>query len=367
VTPIRVALLGFGYAGRVFHAPLITATSGLALTVIGTRRPAAETGYGAVTVPDPLAAARHPDADLVVIATPNESHAPLADAALRAGKHVVVDKPFTATLAEARALAALAVETDRVLSVFHNRRWDSDFLAVRAAVAAGDLGQVVELRSEMSRYRPEVRDRWRERAGPGAGMWYDLGSHLVDQALLLFGPPATVAADLRIQREGGTAVDWFHVLLGYGRTRVILASSMLAAAPAARFLVRGTEASLTRVHWDPQEAQLTRGMAPGSPGWGRDDEPILIHHGGDAEPRSVTAPAGDYPAYYAALRDAIAGGGEPPVTAAQACAVMAVIEAGERSSAASRVMVPDFSSDERQAWMTEFERKNRSATLKASR
>jgi predicted dehydrogenase len=366
--PIRVALIGFGYAGRVFHAPLITTTSGLALTVIGTRRSAAETGYPDVlTIADSFAAARHPEADLVVVATPNESHAPLAAAALRAGKHVVVDKPFTVSLADARALATLADETGRVLSVFQNRRWDSDFLGVRAAMASGVLGEIVELRSEMSRYRPQVGDRWRERAGPGAGVWYDLGSHLVDQALLLFGPPATVAADLRIQRRGGSAVDWFHVLLGYGRTRAILSSSMLAAAPAPRFLVRGTEASLTRLGWDPQEQQLLHGVRPNSPGWGADAEPLVIHRGERAEFREVAAPAGDYPAYYAALREAIAGGGEVPVTAAQACSVMAIIDAGERSSAEGRVVAPDFTPAERRAWTPEFERKNRSAVAKAER
>jgi len=368
VTTIRVALVGFGYAGRVFHAPLITATAGLALRVLGTRHSAAETGYpDALAVPDPLAAARHPEADLVVIATPNQTHAALAEAALRAGKHVVVDKPFTVTLAEARSLAALAAETGRVLSVFQNRRWDSDFLGVRAAIADGTLGDVVELRSEMSRYRPEVRDRWRERAGPGSGVWYDLGPHLVDQALLLFGAPAIVSADLRIQRRGGTAVDWFHVLLGYGRTRVILSSSMLAASPALRFLVRGTEASLTRQRWDPQEEQLVRGVRPGSPGWGADGDPLAIQRGQPAETRQVRAPPGNYPAYYAALREAIAGGGEPPVTAAQGCAVMAVLEAGERSAAEGRVVAPDLSPAERLAWTPEFESKNRSANPEADR
>jgi predicted dehydrogenase len=362
VTPIRVALLGFGYAGRVFHAPLITATPGLALTVLGTRRSPSETGYaGALTVADPIAAARHSDADLVVIATPNQSHASLAEAALRAGKHVVVDKPFTVTLAEARSLAALAAETGRVLSIFQNRRWDGDFLGVRAAIAGGALGEVVELRSEMSRYRPEVRDRWREQAGPGSGMWYDLGPHLVDQALLLFGPPAIVSADLRIQRRGGTAVDWFHVLLGYGRARVILSSSMLAASPGPRFHVRGTEASLTRLRWDPQEEQLVRGVKPGSPGWGLDGDPLTIHLGEPAETRQVPAPPGDYPAYYAALREAIVRGGDPPVTAAQGCSVMAVLEAGERSSAEGRVVTPDFTPAERLAWTPEFESKKRSA------
>jgi predicted dehydrogenase len=362
VTVVRVALIGYGYAGRVFHAPLISTTPGLALTVIGTRRSAAETGYpDAEAVSDPLAAARHPSADLVVIATPNDSHAPLAEAALRAGKHVVVDKPFTVAVAEARALAALAAEVGRVLSVFHNRRWDSDFLGVREAIAESLLGEVVEVRSEMSRYRPEVRDRWRERAGPGSGVWYDLGPHLVDQALLLFGLPAVVSADLRIQRRGGSAVDWFHVLLGYGRVRVVLTSSMLAAAPAARFVVRGTGATLTRLGWDPQEEQLLRGLRPGAPEWGEDPDPLVVHGGGQPEIRELRAPPGSYPAYYAAVRDAIVSGAAPPVTAHQACAVMVVLEAAERSAAEGRVVTPDFTAAERTAWTPDFESKNRGA------
>lgn len=180
----RVALIGFGYAGRVFHAPLIAATPGLTLTVIGSRqRDHAGSAYpGVEVVSDPLVAVRHGEVDLVVIATPNDTHASLAEAALGAGKHVVVDKPFTVTLAEARALVATAAAAKRLLSVFQNRRWDSDFLGIARELGTGRLGEVIELRSEISRYRPRVRDRWRERAGPGAGLWYDLGPHLIDQA-----------------------------------------------------------------------------------------------------------------------------------------------------------------------------------------
>jgi predicted dehydrogenase len=368
VRDLRVALIGYGYAGRVFHAPLISATPGLTLGVIGTRRSAAETGHpGAAVLADPLAAASHPEADLVVIATPNDTHAALAEAALRAGKHVVVDKPFTATLGEARSLAALAAETGLMLSVFQNRRWDSDFLGVRTAIADGMLGEVVELRSEMSRYRPEVRDRWRERAGPGSGLWYDLGPHLVDQALLLLGPPSVVAADLRIQRRGGSAVDWFHVLLGYGRARLILMGSMLSAAPAPRFVVRGTLGTMSRRGWDPQEEQLLGGMHPGAPGWGRDTDPLVLHRGDPPEATELPAPPGDYPAYYAAVRDAIARGDDPPVTPHQACTVMAVLEAAERSSAEGHIVAPDLTRAEREAWTTEFESKNRSAVQPADR
>jgi predicted dehydrogenase len=340
---IRVALIGFGNAGRVLHAPLIAATPGLTLTVIGSRQgDQAGSAYpGVEVVADPLVAVRHRDVDLVVIATPNDTHAPLAEAALQAGKHVVVDKPFTVTLAEARALVATAAAAKRLLSVVQNRRWDSDFLGVARELAMGRLGEVVELRSEMSRYRPQVRDRWRERAGPGAGLWYDLGPHLIDQALVLFGPPETVHADLEVQR-GGSAVDWFQAILGYGRKRVILASSMIAADPAVRFLVRGTKGSLTKRAGDPQEAQLVAGQKPGSPGWGDDPDPLIFFGGDGSAPVEVAVPPGNYLSYYAAIRDAIREEGASPVPPAQAIALMAILEAGIRSSDQGRVVRPDY-------------------------
>jgi predicted dehydrogenase len=349
---IRVALLGFGYAGRVFHAPLISATAGLTLAAISSRQGSSvASAYPHVDViPDPLAAVRHPEVDLVVIATPNDTHAPLAEAALRAGKHVVVDKPFTITLAEARALAAISANAGRVLSVFQNRRWDSDFLGIARELAAGRIGEVVELRSEISRYRPQVRDRWRERAGPGAGIWYDLGPHLIDQALVLFGPPETVLADLQIQRAGAFAVDWFEAILGYGRRRIVLASSMLAAEAGRRFLVRGTGGSLMKRHGDPQEQQLVSGQTPGSPGWGRDPDPIILVAGEAAAPTEVAVPAGNHLGYYLALRDALRREGESPVTPDQAATVMAIIEAGMRSADEGRRVIPQFTDAERSAW-----------------
>ena len=349
---VRVALLGFGFAGRVFHAPLIAATPGLTLAVVGSRqKESVRSAYPDVdVVPDPLAAVRHRDVDLVVIATPNDTHAPLADAALRAGKHVVVDKPFTITLAEARALAERATEVDRLLSVFQNRRWDSDFLGIARELAAGRIGEVVEFRSEFSRHRPEVRDRWRERPGAGSGMWYDLGPHLIDQALVLFGPPETVQADLQVQRSGGSTVDWFHALLGYAGRRVMLTSSMLAADTATRFLVRGVSRSLVKRGGDVQEAQLKAGQTPGSPGWGRDPDPLLLVSAEEEAPTEIAPPAGDWRGYYVAVRAAIRGESELPVTPAHATTVMTVIEAGMQSSDEGRVVRPSYTHAERVAW-----------------
>ena len=351
-TEIRVALIGFGYAGRELHAPLISATPGLTLAVIGSRQgnTVASAYPGVDVVPDPLVAVRHRDVDLVVIATPNDTHGPLAEAALRAGKHVVVDKPFTLTLAEARALVARSTEAERLLSVFQNRRWDSDFLGIARELAAGRIGEVVEFRSEISRYRPQIRDRWRERAGPGAGIWYDLAPHLIDQALVLFGPPETVQADLQVQRRGGSTIDWFQTVLGYGRKRVILVSSMIAADSATRFLVRGTKGSLTKRRGDPQEDQLVSGQNPGAPGWGRDPDPLIFALGEGGAATEIAAPAGDYLRYYVAIRDALRGAGTSPVTPAQATTVMAIIEAGMRSSDEGRVVRPDYTDAERSAW-----------------
>jgi predicted dehydrogenase len=349
----RVGLIGFGYAGRVFHAPLIAAMPGLRLAVIGSRQGEKATAAypGVVVVADPLVAVRHHAVDLVVIATPNDTHARLAEDALRAGKHVVVDKPFTVTLVEARALVAAAAGAKLLLSAFQNRRWDSDFLGIARELSGGRIGEVVELRSEISRYRPQIRDRWRERAGPGAGLWYDLGPHLIDQALVLFGPPETVHADLQVQRTGGSATDWFQAVLGYGRTRVILASSMIAADSATRFLVRGTKGSLTKRHGDPQEDQLVAGLKPGSPGWGHDPDHLLFVTGDGSASAELPTPAGDYLSYYAAIRDAIRGEGKSPVTPAEATTLMAVIEAGTQSSDEGRVVRPDYTASERSAWV----------------
>ncbi|WP_046656853.1 oxidoreductase [Lysobacter capsici] len=348
--PVRVALIGYGFAGKTFHAPLISATPGLSLGVVGSRDPAkvhADYQYMSV-VDDPFAAATDPRVELVVIATPNDSHAPLARAALAAGKHVVVDKPFTLDLAQARELIALAKHHRRVLSVFHNRRWDSDYLGVKQAIEEGLLGSVVHFESHIDRYRPQVRERWREQAGPGTGVWWDLGPHLVDQALQLFGLPERVVASLATQRRDGQVSDWAHVLLDYGQRRVILHASMLAAGGSARFTVHGERGSLVKPRADQQEAQLLAGVVPGSPGWGADGDDLIFHDGEGS--RRLTTPSGDQRRYYMAVFDAIRERGDNPVTPTQALAVMAVLEAAVESAATGRATAPALDADERAAF-----------------
>ena len=355
--PVRVALLGFGFAGRTFHAPLIQATEGLELRVVASSQPEAVRARlpGATVVASAQEAATHPDVDLVVIATPNASHAPLAEAALLAGKHVVVDKPFTVTLAEARALRALARERGRTLSVFHNRRWDSDFLALRTVVSHGLLGHVTHVESRFDRFRPEVRQRWREQALPGAGVWQDLGPHLVDQALQLFGLPDKVHALLARHRDGAQVDDWFQVTLVYPRRHAVLQASMLVAGGLPRFAVHGTKGSWLKYGMDSQEEQLRAEQRPGSAGWGVDPAPGLLWTGDSRNGTPTVAPRGDYLHYYRALREGLTGSGSSPVTATQALAVVSVMEAAVCAAESGREQTPDLTQDERVGFTADFD------------
>lgn len=298
---IRVGIIGNGYATQTFHAPLVHATPGLELVAICHRDGVDEL-------------LSRTDVDLVVIPTPNHTHHPLAARALAAGKHVVVDKPFTVTAAEARDLMARAAQAGRLLSVFHNRRWDSDFLALRDGLADGRLGRVTQVASHFDRFRPVVRDRWRESDIPGGGLWYDLGPHLLDQALQLWGQPLSVWVDLQRQRDGALTDDGFHAVLRYaGGLRVLLHATALAAEPAPRWRVHGTQGSWVHQGPDAQEDALKAGIVPGEVGW------------------PVAPAAGDYRSYYAGLRDAIAHGAPNPVPPEQALAVIGLIEQGVRA------------------------------------
>ncbi len=214
---IRVGLIGYGYASKTFHAPLIAGTPGLELAVISSSdETKVKADWPTVTVvSEPKHLFNDPNIDLIVIPTPNDTHFPLAKAALEAGKHVVVDKPFTVTLSQARELEALAKSLGRVLSVFHNRRWDSDFLTLKGLLAEGVLGEIAYFESHFDRFRPQVRDRWREQGGPGSGIWYDLAPHLLDQAITLFGLPVSMTVDLAQLRPGAQSTDYFHAILSY--------------------------------------------------------------------------------------------------------------------------------------------------------
>lgn len=333
---LNVALVGYGYVGQTFHAPLIDATPGLVLRTVVSSDPAkVAADFPAVRVVADLDAALADSAiDLVVIATPNALHAPQALAAFAAGKSVVVDKPFALDVAEARQMAEAAEASGKLLAVFHNRRWDSDFLTLQRLIAEGALGQVVQYESHFDRFRPQVRDRWRERAGPGSGAWMDLGPHLLDQALILFGAPLAISADIGVQREGAQADDYFHVVLRYPTLRAILHGSLLTAASDLRLAVHGTKASYLKHGLDPQEAQLKAGMTPGAPGWGRDSRHgVLVTVEHDHQIRADVRPEiSGYRTFYAGVRDAILHGAPSPVPVAEALRVMELLELAQRAS-----------------------------------
>ena len=323
--PIFTALIGYGFAGKTFHAPLIRAVNGLNLAMVASTDPAKVHADfpQAQVIADPFAVATHPDVALVVIASPNESHFPLAMAALAAGKHVVVDKPFTLTVAEAEQLAQAAKASKTQLSVFHNRRWDADFLALKQVLATGCLGEIVHFESHFDRFRPLVRDRWREQAGPGSGLWFDLGPHLIDQALQLFGLPDTVSADFALQRDHAAAVDWCHVVLGYPRLRVVLHASALVAGGVPRFAIHGKAGSLIKFGLDVQEDQLKAGGTPHDAGFGVDPTPYTLFQ--NEQTHAHPCPVGNYLHYYQAVYASIREGGPNPVPASEAIAVMRVL------------------------------------------
>ena len=328
--PFRVGLIGYGLSGSLFHAPLLSVEPAFQLAAVATQRAADVArdlpGVPAVT-PDQLLA--DGSLDLVIVTSPNDSHASLAERALRAGKHVVVEKPFTLDSAEALRLDAFARERGLCLTVFHNRRWDGDFLALQQLIAEGRLGRLFSFESHYDRLRPEVKVRWKEADVPGGGTLWDLGAHLVDQALLLFGMPDSVLADVGQQRPGARTTDWFHLVLRYGELRVILHSGSVVHAPWPRFILQGERGAWHKSGMDPQEEQLRAGLRPGMAGWG--EEPAGLR-GQLSQGGSVPTPTSRSEEFYRQLARAMRGEGPVPVTAASAAQVIQVLEAAARGA-----------------------------------
>ncbi|WP_338676963.1 Gfo/Idh/MocA family oxidoreductase [Streptomyces sp. SCSIO 30461] len=347
-SPLRVGLIGYGLAGSVFHAPLIASTADLVLDTVVTaneaRREQARTAYPEVrfaAAPEELWS-RADELDLIVIASPNKTHVPLATAALEAGLPVVADKPIAGTAAEARDLGALARERGLLLSVFQNRRWDNDFRTVRGLIEDGELGDVLRFESRFERWRPQLKGGWRESGSPEefGGLLYDLGSHVVDQALVLFGPAVRVYAESDIRRPGAQADDDTFIAVTHANgVRSHLYVSATAAQLGPRFRVLGSSAGYVKYGLDPQEAALREGERPrpGDSCWGVEPERLWGRIGSGESPltgggRPVGTLQGDYPAYYTAIADALRDGGPPPVTADEAAATLDVLEAARRSA-----------------------------------
>lgn len=346
---LRVGLIGYGLAGSAFHAPLITTTEGLVLDTVVTSSPERQArvlrdhGHGVRTVADAESLfARADRLDLVVVASPNKTHVPLTEAALEAGLPVVVDKPLAATGDEADRLATLAEQRGLLLSAFQNRRWDNDFRTVRALIAEGALGTVRRFESRFERWRPQTKGGWRESGDPSeiGGLLYDLGSHLVDQALTLFGPARSVYAEADVRRPRAEADDdTFLALTHRNGVRSHLWMSATAAQLGPRFRVLGEKAAYVKYGLDPQEGALRAGATPesGRP-WGVEPESAWGTLGDLQSAAPVRTLPGDYPAYYAAVAAALRHGGAPPVSAREAAETLRVLEAARSSAADGRVV-----------------------------
>ena len=343
---LGVGIVGYGLAGRYFHAPFIAAVDGLRVAAIATSRAdraadARREHPDAVVVDSFEALLAQPGIDIVVVASPNRTHVPLGIRALDAGRDVVVDKPIATDIADAGRLVDAAARTGKVFSVYHNRRFDGDFLTVRSLVSAGTLGPIDSLESRFEIGVP-LAEAWREDADQAGGPHRDLGAHLVDQALLLFGEPVRVFAQLA-RRRPGTAVDdsAFVALEHRGGERSRLWTSLISPWGRPRFRVRGLLGEFVKDERDPQEAQALAGAKPSDPGFGEDTPERWGHlHLIGEEPRTVATERGDYRRFYELFRDAVRTGSPPPVDPLDAIRGLRVLEAAEASSRSGSVLSP---------------------------
>jgi predicted dehydrogenase len=331
----RVALLGYGLAGSVFHAPFISTTPGLELAVVVTgneerREQALREHLGATVVGTADEVwQRAAELDLAVIATPNSSHVPLGLAALEAGLAVVVDKPLALNAAEGGRLVDAAAERGLMLTAFQNRRWDGDFLTLRRLLDANELGRVYRFESRFERWRPELGGGWRERVPPdeGGGLLLDLGSHLVDQAVQLFGPVGGLHAEVDARREGAVADDDVFLALEHeSGIRSHLWASVLAAEPGPRFRVLGDRAAFVKEGLDVQEEALRTGRSPTEPGFGDEPRERWGRLVAGEKSREVPTEPGSYSAFYAGVAASLRDGAPPPVDPRDAVAVLELLD-----------------------------------------
>ncbi len=342
---IEVGLVGFGLAGRYFHAQVIGAVPGLRISAIlqRTGNEAAESYPDARIVRSLHELLAIDSIRLIVIASPNQTHFPFAKECLEAGRDVVVDKPFTTTLAEAVELFEIARKYRRVLTVYHSRRFDADFRGMRHFLQKKMLGRIVRFETHYDRYRPSGKPgAWREQPGPGSGILFDLAPHLIDHALMLFGTPQAISAEIRAERDESKTDDAFDISLVYeGNMRAQLCASMLCLIPRPRFLVLGTQGGFLKRGFDPLENALRNGHVPAPDGWMMEES----RNWGEAEMmidgrlhKERVASSGDWRDFYVNVRDVLLGEAELLVTPRQVLDVMSTLELAQRSSAEKRVL-----------------------------
>lgn len=351
---IRVGLIGFGLSGRVFHAPFVMNDPDMTMSYVCSSKAdevrAVLPDVSVVSSAESVFAA--PDVDLVVITTPNTLHFDQAKLALENGKHVLLEKPSVTRLSQIEALCALAKQKGLVFCVYQNRRFDGDFLRLKTLIESGELGELKHLDSRFDRFRPTAQARWREEPGVGTGIFWDLGPHILDQALSLFGPPKWLHASIDKLRDGSQTHDWFEVEFGYDDKRVRLASTPFEAGEMRRFNARFTKGSWQCVGLDPQEEALRAGQMP----WEADfpsraaEQKItrfVAHSQDNIDYVQEAATHGEYAAFYGQLRDAILGKGEAPVSMEQACQLIYLLCLAEQSAESGQRMswgyVPNFS------------------------
>ncbi|HEY4876294.1 MAG TPA: oxidoreductase [Puia sp.] len=337
--PINAGLVGYGIAAQVMHAPFLSTLNEYRLvSVLERNNSDSKKRYPHVNVVKSIdELLENPEIDLIVITTPNDTHLEYTQKSLLANKHVVVEKPFTNSTEDAMTLINLAKKTDRVLSIFHNRRYVNDFLTIKNILQKKMLGEIVEFESHYDRYRAEARpNAWREKDKPGSGILFDLGSHLIDQALILFGIPKTITADIRRQRPHSIVDDYFDIRLDYGFTKIILESGMLVREPGPRFMIHGTIGSYIKSGEDPQEALLKAGLMPNIPKWGEEPEENwgILHTLIDGKEVRIKYPTlpGNYGFYYLDLYETIRNDAELKVKPVHAFNTIRIIELAFESS-----------------------------------
>jgi scyllo-inositol 2-dehydrogenase (NADP+) len=338
-TPLKTGLASFGMSGQVFHAPFIDVHAGFELTAIFERsKELSKEKYPKAQIVRSIEALCHDDSlELLVINTPDHTHYEFCKLALENGKHVIVEKPFTQTYAQAMELAELAEKNNLVLSIFHNRRWDGDFLTVKQVLNQELLGRLVSYEAHFDRFRNFIqKGTWKEDPSTGTGTLYNLGSHMIDQALVLFGKPASITADIRILRDGGKVDDFFELWLEYPQVKVKLCGSYLVKEPGPRYILHGIEGSFLKWGLDPQEDALKQGKLPNSPDWGKESSQhyglINTTYDGKDMYENIPTLAGNYIDFYENIFHAIRHGQSLEVTPQQGADVVRVIEAAMESA-----------------------------------
>ena len=344
ITKIKTGIASYGLSGRVFHAPFIHANEAFELTAICERsKNEASKTYPYVKIVssfDELIS--DASLELIIVNTPDVTHYDYCKAALEAGKHVIVEKPFVFTVAEGEELIQLAAQKGRMLTVFQNRRWDGDFMTVSKVLNENKLGRIVEFRAGFQRFRTQIADTWKERNDRFVGIVYNLGPHLVDQAVCLFGKPTGVFAQIKKQRDGSQIDDFFHIILKYSDMQVTLTAGMLMKEPIASFVLHGTKGSFIKPGIDPQEDQLKGGMLPTDEVYGFDTPEmygtLVLDENGETIRETIETIRGDYRLYFDAVANSIRQQQAPPISPAENLLVIRILEAAYQSNDENRVV-----------------------------